>query len=280
MSNFLSLLGTPEVLKIVLTALAVGIMVSLCAAILGVCLVLKRCSMIGDGLSHVGYAALAVASALGLGSRYSMELSIPIVLAAAFILLKISSRSKMGGDAAIACFSTGAMAVGTLIFNLTGGTAGDACTSLFGSASLITISTKDMIFSLLLSTLVILVFFFMSAKIFSVTFDESFAAATGIKVKTLELILALLTAITIVVGMRLMGAILISGLVIFPPLSAMRITKSFKGTLIASAIISVTCFIPALIIACAYSLQTGPAVIVMNILVYGASTLYSKINKH
>ena len=135
MNNLLRLLENPEVLKILLTAFVVGILVSLCASLLGVCLVLKRCSMIGDGLSHVGYAALAVASALGLGSRYSLELSIPIVLIAAFLLLRISGDKKIGGDAAIACFSTGAMAIGTMIFNLTGGTAGDACTSLFGSAS-------------------------------------------------------------------------------------------------------------------------------------------------
>ena len=279
MTNFFTLLENPEILKIILTALVVGILVSLCASLLGVCLVLKRCSMIGDGLSHVGYAALAVASALGLGSRYSMELSIPIVLLAAFLLLRISSSSKMGGDAAIACFSTGAMAIGTLIFNLTGGTAGDACTSLFGSASLITITTKDMVFSVILSSLVIFIYVFMFNKIFSVTFDESFAAATGIKVKFYNLLLALLTAVTIVVGMRLMGAILISGLVIFPPLSAMRISKSFKGTVITSAIISVASFIPALAFACAFNLQTGPAVIVMNILVYAALSLFAKLKK-
>ncbi len=277
MNNLLMLLENPDILKIILTALTVGIMVSLCASLLGVCLVLKRCSMIGDGLSHVGYAALAVASALGLGGRYSMELSIPLVLIAAFLLLRISGDSKIGGDAAIACFSTGSMAVGTLIFNLTGGTAGDACTSLFGSASLITITTKDMVFSVALSLVVLLIFSLMFNKIFAVTFDESFSYATGIKVSFYRLLLALLTAVTIVVGMRLMGAILISGLVIFPPLSAMRIAKSFRGTVIASAIISVVCFVPALVFACAYSLQTGPAVICMNILVYALLTLYEKI---
>lgn len=277
MNNLFSLFENPDILRIFLTALAVGVMVSLCASLLGVCLVLKRCSMIGDGLSHVGYAALAVASAVGLGSRYSMEISIPIVLVAAFLLLRISEGSKMGGDAAIACFSTGSMAIGTLIFNLTGGTAGDACTSLFGSASLITITAKDMLLSIILSLLVLFIFIFMFNKIFAITFDEGFSTATGIRVRLFNLILALLTALTIVVGMRLMGAILVSGLVIFPPLSAMRIAKSFRGTVIASAVISVGCFVPALLIACTCNLQTGPAVIVMNILVYGILTLVSKI---
>ncbi len=277
MTNLTALLSNPDILKIVLTALIVGVLVSLCAALLGVCLVLKRCSMIGDGLSHVGYGALAVASALGLGSRFSMEISIPIVLAAAFLLLKISRNSKISRDAAIACVSTGSMALGTIIFNLTGGTAGDACASLFGSASLITITQKDMLFSIALSLLVLGLFATLFNKIFAVTFDEDFSSATGIKVNLYNIIIALLTAVTIVVGMRLMGAILISGLVIFPPLSAMRISKSFKGVVICSAVVSVVCFVPALFTACAYNLQTGPAVICANMIVYIILTAFEKI---
>ncbi len=279
MSDFISLLSDPYIKSLVIKALVVGVLVSLCAALLGVCLVLKRCSMIGDGLSHVGYAALAVASALGLGSRYSMEVSIPIVLVAAFLLIKTSGRAKQGADAYIACLSTGSMAVGTIILNLTGGTAADACTGLFGSASLITITNKDMVFSLVLSAVVIAMFLLLYNKIFAVTFDEDFSSATGLRVGFYNLLLSLLTAVTIVVGMRLMGAILISGLVIFPPLSAMRVAKSFRGVVITSAVISVLCFLPGLFLACAYSLQTGPAVISVNIAAYLILTLYSKIRK-
>ncbi len=181
MLNELYLMFTnPIVLHVVLIALTVGVLISLCSSLLGVSLVLKRYSMIGDGLSHVGYGALALASSLKLAGDLKLEISIPIVVAAAFVLLKIGSNSRINSDAAIAMFSTASIAIGTIIFSLSGGTAGDACNSLFGSASLITVTTKDMWLSIVLCAAVIAVFVLLYHKIFAVTFDEEYMSATGV----------------------------------------------------------------------------------------------------
>lgn len=279
LSEFLSLFSDPAIVKILVTALIVGVLVSLCASLLGVTLVLKRYSMIGDGLSHVGYGALAIATALNFAGDYKMEICLPIVIVSAFFLLRISEKSKINSDAAVALVSVCAIAIGTVIFNLTGGTAGDACNSLFGSASLITISTKDVIISVALSVVVIALFTVFYNRIFAVTFDEDFSKATGINIKLYNALIALLTAVTIVVGMQLMGAILISGLVIFPALTAMRIANSFKGVTVAAAVIAVVGFIIGFIIGCMLGIQIGPAVIIANLCLFLIMCVFGKVTE-
>lgn len=268
--------------KVVVRALVVGVLVSLCSSILGVSLVLKRYSMIGDGLSHVGFFGLAIAACAGVGATYSLEISIPIVIIAAVLILRLSrSDGRMNGDAACAVVSTGAVAVGTLLYNFTGGKSGDICNSLFGSASIITISTKDMIISASLSFVVLVWFVICSKTIFSVTFDETFASAAGVRTELFNLTLAVLTGVTITVGMKMMGSIMISALIIFPSLTAMRLTKSFKLTVILSAVISVVCFIVGFFAACCLSLQTGAAVVTVELAVFAivcaAAAIMSKL---
>ena len=279
MANFLDLFSNPSISKIVIIAAVVGVLVSLCASLLGVTLVLKRYSMIGDGLSHVGYGALAIATALNLSGDYTLEISLPIVVIAAFLLLRLSNRSRINTDSAIALVSVGAMAIGTIIFSLSGVSAGDACNSLFGSASLITINEKDMYISIVISVLVLAFYVLFYNRIFSVTFDEDFSKASGINVKFINSALALLTAVTIVLGMQLMGAILVSGLIIFPSLTAMRVCRSFKGTVITAALISVISFIIGFLLACILNLQTGPAVIAVNIVAFIIFSVIGKIAK-
>lgn len=279
MANFLDLFSNPSISKIVIIAAVVGVLVSLCASLLGVTLVLKRYSMIGDGLSHVGYGALAIATALNLSGDYTLEISLPIVVIAAFLLLRLSNRSRINTDSAIALVSVGAMAIGTIIFSLSGVSAGDACNSLFGSASLITINEKDMYISIVISVLVLAFYVLFYNRIFSVTFDEDFSKASGINVKFINSALALLTAVTIVLGMQLMGAILVSGLIIFPSLTAMRVCRSFKGTVITAALISVISFIIGFLLACILNLQTGPAVIAVNIVSFIIFSVIGKIAK-
>ncbi len=255
--------------EIVLRALVVGVLVSLCASMLGVSLVLKRYSMIGDGLSHVGFFALAVASVAGVGASYSIEVSIPIVILAAVLILRLSEHGgRISGDAACAVVSTGAVAIGTLLYNFTGGKSGDICNSLFGSSSVITISGKDMYISVALSVVVLAWFLIFTKSIFSVTFDENFAHAAGVKSSAFSLGLAVLTGVTIVVGMKMMGAIMISALIVFPSMTAMRLTKSFKLTVIFSAVTSVVCFVIGFFLACCLSLQTGAAVVAVELIAF------------
>lgn len=269
-------------IRVVVRALVVGVLVSLCSSILGVSLVLKRYSMIGDGLSHVGFFALALAACAGVSATYSMELAIPIVVLAAVLILRLSkNEGRLNGDSACAVVSTGAVAVGTLMYNFTGGKSGDICASLFGSASIVTISDKDMVISMILSAVVIAWFVLCAKTIFSVTFDETFAHAAGVSTNLFGILLSVLTGITIVVGMKMMGSIMISALIIFPALTAMRITKSFKLTVILSAGISVVCFIVGFFAACIWSLQTGAAVVTVELicfaLVCAVSAVASKI---
>lgn len=275
----LSELFASEFLRtVVLRALAVGLLVSLCSSMLGVSLVLKRYSMIGDGLSHVGFFALAVASVAGVGATYSMEISVPIVVLAAVLILRLShSDGKINGDSACAVVSTGAVAVGTLMYNFTGGRSGDVCNSLFGSSSVITISNKDMLISVVLSCIVLLWFLAFNKNIFSVTFDETFARAAGVKTGLFNLSLAILTGITIVVGMKMMGSIMISALIVFPALTAMQLTKSFKLTVLLSAGISIVCFTIGFFAACCLSLQTGAAVVTVELCAFVISCIAVKI---
>ena len=282
--TFGEILSSPFLLRVIGRALTVGILVSLCSAVLGVSLVLKRYSMIGDGLSHVGFLGIALASCAGVGSLYSMEISIPVVILASVLILRLSQNDgRLNGDAACAVVSTGAVAVGTLMYNLTGGRAGDICSSLFGSASVVTISDKDMVISLILSAVVIGWFLLSFKTIFAVTFDETFAHAAGVRTNVFGLILSVLTGITIVVGMKMMGSIMISAILIFPALTAMRLTGNFRRTVLLSAAISVACFVAGFFAACFFSLQTGAAVVTANLAVfcavYGIAWIAGKIKQ-
>ena len=270
----------PFVSGVIIKALVVGIPVALCASLLGVTLVLKRLSMIGDGLSHVGFGALAIAAALNFGasanSTATLLISLPIVIVAAFFLLRLSQNSKVNGDAAIALVSTGAIAVGYLLFNITGsGEPADICSSLFGKSTIINIDNVIVPISLALSIIVLTLFILSFNRIFSITFDENFASATGVKTKRYNLLIALLTAVTIVLGMQLVGAIMISGLIVFPTITAMRVCKSFKSVVVMAGIISVVCFVIGFFAAAVYDFPTGPSVITVNIIVYGAFTVAS-----
>ena len=255
-------------------ALLVGMLVSLCAALLGVSLVLKRYSMIGDGLSHVGFGALAIASAFHLAP---LAVTVPVVVIAAVLLLRLRSDSRVKGDAAIAIFSTAGIALGSIIYNATGNNTMDVCTSLFGSSNIFTISNSDLIFSVVLSVAILVIFVLFYTRIFAVTFDSDFAAATGIKSNLYNTLIAVLTAVTIVLGMKMMGAIMVSGLIIFPALAAMRVCKSFKSVVLVSAVFSVVCFLIGFFIACTLSFQTGPTVVTVDVAAFIIFVIISKI---
>lgn len=255
----------------ILRALIVGILVSLCASLLGVSLVLKRYSMIGDGLSHVGFGAIAVATAFNWAP---MEFTIPVVIIAAFLLLRLSENSSIKGDSAIAIISTGALAFGILVASMTTGMNTDINSYLFGS--ILAMTLNDVMLSVALSAVVIVLFVLFYNKIFAVTFDETFSNATGIRANVYNMLIAILTAITIVLGMRMMGALLISSLIIFPALTSMRVCKHFKTVVIVSAVISIICFLLGLIISYFFSTPTGATVVVINI---GIFILFSILGK-
>jgi zinc transport system permease protein len=249
----------------------VGLLVSLCASLLGVSLVLKRYSMIGDGLSHVGFGALALATAL---NAAPLAVSIPVVVIAAFFLLRLSENSKIRGDAAIALISTGALAIGVMVISVTTGMNTDVCNYMFGS--ILAMSKSDVTLSIVLSAVVLVLFVFFYHKIFAVTFDETFARATGTRAGLYNMIIALLTAVTIVLGMRMMGAMLISSLIIFPALSSMRICKTFRAVTLCSAFISVICFFTGVVISYIYATPTGASVVLVNMLVFAAFWLLGR----
>ncbi len=254
------------------TPLIVGILVSLCAALLGSVLVLKRFSMIGDGLSHVGYGALCVAAAAGIAP---LKVAIPIVIVAAFLLLRISRNSRINGDSAIALISGTAIAIGVLTVKLAGNVNIDVGSYMFGS--IVAISKSDVIISVALSIVVILMYLLMYNGIFSVTFDESFAKATGTKVSFYNTVVAILTAVTIVIGMQLMGAILISSLLIFPTLTAMRFFRSFRGVVMCSAVVSVLSFFIGFVAAYIFDTPTGASVVAVNAVMFVLFSIAGKI---
>lgn len=266
----LELLGDLFSYTFILRALTVGILVALCSALLGVSLVLKRYSMIGDGLSHVGFGALSVAMVMNLAP---LQVSIPVVVAAAFLLLRISENSKIKGDAAIALISSSSIAVGVIVTSLTSGMNADVYNFLFGS--ILAMSRGDVILSVVLSVIVLLMFIFFYNKIFAVTFDENFAKATGTRVGIYNMMIALLTAVTIVVGMRIMGSLLISSLIIFPALSSMRIFRSFRGVILSSAVVSVFCFFWGIAASYAFDTPAGASIVMVNLLAFGICCLIS-----
>lgn len=248
----------------IVRALIVGLLVSLCASLLGVNLVLKRYSMIGDGLSHVGFGAMAIAMAL---NTYQLYVSIPIVCLSAYLLLRISENSRIKGDAAIAIISTTALSVGVIIIGLTSGMNTDVTNFMFGS--ILSMTKSDLIISVCLCALVLALYVVCYNKIFAVTFDETFARATGVRVRLYNILLSLLTAITIVLGMRMMGSLLISSLIIFPALTAMRVFRRFRSVIIASAVISVTCFVIGMSVSYLLSTAAGASVVAVNAVMFG-----------
>ncbi|MBQ1632538.1 MAG: metal ABC transporter permease [Clostridia bacterium] len=251
--------------EIMTRAIVVGTLVSLCASLLGVTLVLKRYSMIGDGLSHVGFGALAIATVLHVG-KASMAVSLPIVMLAAFMLMWLTEKRRMQGDAAIAVLSTGAIAVGTLLFRFSDNQYQDICNSLFGTASMALLSDTDMWITVGVSVAVIMLFILFYTRIFSVTFDTNFAKATGVHVGAYSMMLAALTAVTVVIGMKMVGAIMVSGLIIFPALSAMRVAKRFRSVMITSAALSLFCFFAGFFLSLLIEAQPGPAIIAVHVL--------------
>ena len=255
-------------------ALIVGILVSLCAALLGVSLVLKRYSMIGDGLSHVGFGALAIATALGWAP---LAVTIPIVILAAFLLLRMSESSKIKGDAAIALISSSALAIGVITVSWSSGMNTDVNNYMFGS--ILAMSREDVVLSVVLSVLVLILFLVFYTRIFAVTFDETFAKATGVKAELYNMLLAFLTAVTIVLGMRMMGALLISSLLIFPALTAMRVCKTFRSVIICAAVLSVVCFLIGMGLSFVVSSPAGATVVVVNLAAFLIFTISGQVRK-
>lgn len=258
----------------IVRAFIVGILVSLCAALLGVSLVLKQYSMIGDGLSHVSYGALSIAVACGIAP---LKLSIPIVVLAAYLLLRMNENGMMKSDAAIAAMSASALAIGVTVTSLTTGMTTDVCSYMFGS--ILAMSTEDVVLSIILSIVVLILFSVCYHNIFAVTFDENFAKATGVKVSLFNTLISVLTAITIVLGMQMMGAMLISSLIIFPALSSMRIFKSFKSVMISSALLAVVCFCIGMVVSYIYSTPAGASVVLVNLCVFILFFVIGEIKK-
>lgn len=250
-------------------ALIVGVLIALCSALLGVILVLKRFSFIGDGLSHVAFGAMAIAAVLGISNN--MLFVLPVTVICAILLLRTGNNTKIKGDAAIAMISVGALAIGYLLmhlFSTSSNVSGDVCSTLFGSTSILTLTPVEVWLTIGLSVVVLGVFIFCYNTILSVTFDESFAYGTGTKVSLYNLLIAALVAVIIVIAMNLVGSLLISALVIFPALSAMRVFKSFKGVTVCSAFVSVFCALAGIIISIATSTPVGSTIVAINIAVF------------
>jgi zinc transport system permease protein len=270
----------PELLKelfyysFVVRAIIVGICVSLCASLLGLPLVLRRYSMIGDGLSHIGFGTLAIAVPLGFSP---LKVSIPLVMLSAFLLLRIRESSKMRGDAAIAIISCSSLAIGVIIMSMTVGMNTDIYNYMFGS--ILAIKQEEVYLCVVISIVIFTLFAFFYNKIFSVIFDENYAKASGVNIEFYNMLLALLTAVIIVIGMRIMGAMLISSLIIFPALTSMRLLKTFKSVIICSNILSVVCFMFGMIVSFAYNIPTGASVVVVNLAVFLAFCLVSIVRK-
>ena len=250
-------------------ALIVGILIALCSALFGVVLVLKRFSFIGDGLSHVAFGALAISAVLNLTNQ--LLLVLPVTVISAVLLLKTGGNRRLKGDAAIAVVSVGALALGYLLmslFSTSANVAGDVCSSLFGSASILTLSVADVWVCLGLSVVVIALFVLLYHKIFAITFDEEFARAVGVRASLYHLLVAVITAVIIVLAMNLVGSLLISALIVLPALSAMRVCRSFRGVVICSAVTSVLCAALGILLSLAFSTPVGPTVVAVDLLAF------------
>ncbi len=258
-------------------ALIVGVLIALCSSLLGVTLVLKRFSFIGDGLSHVAFGAMAVAGIVGLSNE--MILVLPVTVIAAIALLAAGKNTQIKGDASLAMLSVASLGVGYLLLNIfssSGNVSGDVCTTLFGSTSILTLSSFDVALCIAMSVIVILVFIFFYNRIFAVTFDETFATATGTKASLYNLLIAVITAVIIVLAMNLVGSLLISALVIFPALSAMRVFRSFKRVVICSAAVSVVCSLTGILVSIMASTPVGSTIVAIDIAVFFVFTLIGK----
>lgn len=250
-------------------ALIAGVLIALCSSLLGVTLVLKRFSFIGDGLSHVAFGAIAVAAVTHVTNQ--MILVLPVTIIAAVVLLAGSKKRKIKGDAAVAMISVGALAIGYMIMNLwptSGNISKDVCTTLFGSTSILTLKTFDVVLCVVLSVIVAAVFIIFYNKIFAVTFDENFAVATGTNAGAYNFLIAVIIAVIIVLAMNLVGSLLISALVIFPALSAMRVFKNFKAVTICSAVLSVVCALLGILISILFSTPVGSTIVTVDIVAF------------
>ena len=260
-------------------ALIVGVLIALCSSLLGVTLVLKRFSFIGDGLSHVAFGAMCIAAVTGLSNN--MLLVLPITILSAVLLLRSGEKAKIKGDAAIAMISVGALAFGYLIMNIfnssSSNLSGDVCTTLFGSASILTLESSTVWLCVILSVVVVVVFILFYNKIFAITFDENFAISAGTKVERYNLLLSVIIAVIIVLAMNLVGSLLISALVIFPALSAMRIFRSFKSVTIFSAILSVICALLGMLISILYGTPVGSTIVAVDVAAFAICYLIGEI---
>jgi zinc transport system permease protein len=259
-------------------AIIVGVLVSLCSSLLGVTLVLKRYSYIGDGLSHVAFGALAIAAVLKVTNN--MFVILPVTIAVAILLLCTGKNARVKGDAAIAMVSVGALALGYLLMNLFSTSAnisGDVCTTLFGSTSILTLKAGEVYLCVVLSVVVLAIFVLFYHKIFAITFDENFAQATGVNTAFFNLLIAVVVAVIIVLAMNLVGALLVSALVVFPALSAMRVFKSFFAVTVAAAIISVVCSLVGILVAILAGTPVGSTIVAADIVAFGSFYLMSLI---
>ncbi len=255
-------------------AFIVGLLISLCASLIGVSLVLRRNSMIGDGLSHVGFGAFAIATVMGIAP---LEFAIPVVIISSFFILKISDNSKIHGDSLIALLSASSLAIGTFVVSLSGVNT-DVNNYLFGSV--LSINNTELIISIVLSIVVILLYLISYNKIFAITFDEKFAKSIGINTNLYNMIFATLCSIVVVLGMRLVGALLISSLIIFPTLSSMQLFKKFKSVVISSVVISLVAFITGMFISYFNTTPTGATIVIVNLIIFIVCKLVSIIVNH
>ena len=255
-------------------ALFGGMLVSLCASLLGVSLVLKRYSMIGDGLSHVSFGALSIALAMGWSP---LKVSIPVVVLAAFFLLRITENSRIKSDAAIAMISASSLAIGIIVTSLTTGMTTDVSSYMFGS--ILAMTKEDVVLSAVLCIIVLGLFVLCYNQVFAVTFDENFAKATGVNVGAYNMLISVLTAVTIVLGMRMMGAMLISSLVIFPCLTSMRMFNSFTSVVISTGILSLICFLLGMMASYQFSTPAGASVVVVNLIAFGLFSMWQVLGR-
>ena len=261
-------------------ALIVGVLIALCSSLFGVMLVLKRFSFIGDGLSHVAFGAMSVAAVLNITNN--MLIVLPCTVICAVLLLRTGQNTKIRGDAMIAMVSVGALAIGYLlmsVFSTSSNVAGDVCSTLFGSTSIMTLSRFDVVVCLCVSLVVLILYILLYNRLFTVTFDESFAKATGIKAESYNMLTAIVVAVIIVLAMNLVGSLLISALVIFPALSAMRVFKSFRSVVVCSAVTSVLCAVFGILISLLAETPIGPTIVTANIVVFILFFVFSKLKK-
>lgn len=262
----------------VVYALVVGVFIALCSSLFGVSLVLKRFSFIGDGLSHVAFGAMSVSAVLNLAN--DTLLTMPITILVAIILLKLGENAKIKGDALIAILSVGSLAIGYMLVNMFSSSAnvsGDVCTSLFGSTSILTLTKTEVIVCITMSLVVISLYIVFYNKIFAITFDETFAKATGVNTERYNLFIAIIIAIIIVLGMNLVGSLLISALIVFPALSAMRLMKTFRAVVICSAVMSIICALLGILSSILLSTPVGSTIVLVNIILFILSSIIGKV---